>query len=199
MQAEEVRLTVAFEENLFVKVKVNNTDCLLVGLLYRSPSENTEEKNAKLRDLLTEASDMKFKHYIIMGDFNYPAIDWDIQCAKKDNSDEQRFIDCLQDNFMFQIIDKPTRWRGTNIPNILDLVITKDEAAVEDIEYQSPLGKSDHCVVCFSYVCSVILRKREKRRRNYKKANFSDMKNEISNTDWDSVLGVKESNCDNMK
>ena len=24
-----------------------------------------------------------------MGDFNYPAIDWDIQCAKKDNPDEQ--------------------------------------------------------------------------------------------------------------
>ena len=165
-------------------------------MIYRSPSENTEEKNAKLRDLLTEASDMKFKHYIIMGDFNYPVINWNIQCAKKDNSDEQRFIDCLQDNFMFQIIDKPTRWRGTNIPNILDLVITKDEAVVEDIEYQSPLGKSDHCVVCFSYVCSVILRKRENRRRNYKKANFSDMKNEISSTDWDSVLGVNESNCD---
>ena len=33
MQVEEVRLTVAFEENLFVKIKVNNTDCLLVGLI----------------------------------------------------------------------------------------------------------------------------------------------------------------------
>ena len=185
LQAEEVKMTVVFEENLFVKIKANSTECLLVGVIYRSPSENSKEKNAKLRELLAEVSDMKFKHYIIMGDFNYPSIDWEIQCAKRDNSDEQKFIDCLRDNFLFQIIDRPTRWRGTNIPNILDLVITKDETAVEDLEYQSPLGKSDYCVVYFNYVCSVILRSREKRRRNYKKANFTDMKYEISNTDWD--------------
>ncbi|XP_061196751.1 uncharacterized protein LOC133205026 [Saccostrea echinata] len=188
LYAEEAKLSASFEEQLFVKIKINSTDYFLVGLIYRSPSDNTEEKNECLRNLITEASKMKCKHYLIMGDFNYPNIDWDLLCTKSENSAEQKFIDCLQDNFMFQTVTKPTRWRGTNIPTILDLVITKDENAVEDMEYQSPLGKSDHCVICFKYVCRAILKSGPKKRKTYRKANFAGMKKEISETDWESIL-----------
>ena len=75
----------------------------------------------------------------------------------------------LQDNYLFQLINKPTRWRGTDTQNILDLVIIKDENTIEDLEYQSPLEKSDHNVITFSYICSTILRS-DKERKNYEVA-----------------------------
>jgi hypothetical protein len=93
-----------------------------------------------------------------MGDFNYPNINWDLTSTNKEHSEEQKFLDCIQDNYLFQVINKPTRWRGSNIPSILDLVLTKDGNAIVEIEYQSPLGKSDHCMIYFSYVCSTMMR-----------------------------------------
>jgi len=37
-----------FQENLFVKIKLNQTDKLLVGLVNRSPFNRTSEYNDKL-------------------------------------------------------------------------------------------------------------------------------------------------------
>ena len=93
-----------------------------------------------------------------MGDFNLPNIDWDTLLTKGDNSEEQKCIDTLQDKFLFQKVTAPTRW-GSNDPSILDIIITADENAIEEIEYQSPLGKSDHCVILFRYVCNVNFKK----------------------------------------
>ena len=56
----------------------------------------------------------------MMGDFNYPGIDWNVYSARRENSEEQKLVECILDNFMFQFVHKPTRWRGTNTPNVLD-------------------------------------------------------------------------------
>ena len=40
----------------------------------------------------------------------------------------------------------PTRARGQNEPHILDLVLN-DDKIIDDIEYLSPQGKSDHAVL----------------------------------------------------
>jgi hypothetical protein len=63
-----------FEENLFVQIKLNNNDKLLIGIIYRSPSKRSIEHNSKLRELLVETSNKGFTHILIMGDFNYPDI-----------------------------------------------------------------------------------------------------------------------------
>jgi hypothetical protein len=83
-----------------------------------------------------------------MGDFNYPNIDWENCNSNGDSTEsiEYTFIENLQDIFLFQHIKKPTRWRGTNTPHILDLIITNKEPMISDLEYTSLLGKSDHCV-----------------------------------------------------
>jgi len=53
----------------------------------------------------------------------------------------------LQRNFSSQLVVNPTRARGLDEPHILDLVITDDPAALDNIELLSPLGKSDHAVL----------------------------------------------------
>jgi hypothetical protein len=56
--------------------------------------------------------------------------------------------------FLIPHVNKPTRWRGTDTPHVLDLVFTNEENMVSELEYLSPLGKSDHCVLCATFLMS---------------------------------------------
>ena len=93
---------------------------------------------------MNEIIDMKFKKYIIVGDFNFSGIDWELQGYN--HVIEMEFLNVLNDNFLIQHIDTPTRYRGKDNPHILDLVITNDDF-VHNIDFLSPLGKSDHAVL----------------------------------------------------
>jgi hypothetical protein len=76
LNAKEVIMDTKYEEYILVKVKLNNQDNLLVGLIYRSPSGSGEsENNANLLKLINEATGRKFSHLLMMGDFNLPNID----------------------------------------------------------------------------------------------------------------------------
>jgi len=63
---------------------------------------------------------------------------------------EGKFVDCLRKNFLIQHINTPTRVKGTDTPHVLDLVIT-DEYFIQNLIFESPLGKSDHSVITFDY------------------------------------------------
>ena len=80
-----------FEENLFVQIKLNNNDKLLIGIIYRSPSKRSIEHNSKLRELLVETSNKGFTHLLIMGDFNYPDIDWENYNSRGDKTDSPEY------------------------------------------------------------------------------------------------------------
>ncbi|KAH3725494.1 hypothetical protein DPMN_051338 [Dreissena polymorpha] len=67
---------------------------------------------------------------------------------------------------------EPTRWRGSNDPSVLDLIITADENAIEEIEFQSPLGKSDHSAILFRYKYKVKLKKKITRDNIVTKSGF---------------------------
>ena len=74
LRAEEVKMESSFEESLFVKIDTNKYEQLLVGLLYRSPSDKSEASHERMRLLISEAANMRFTHHLFMGDFNYPQI-----------------------------------------------------------------------------------------------------------------------------
>ncbi|CAG2206460.1 pncA [Mytilus edulis] len=48
LEATEITMKTEFQENLFIKVKLNQNDKLLVGLIYRTPSNSSKEYNDKL-------------------------------------------------------------------------------------------------------------------------------------------------------
>ena len=196
LQASEIKMETSFDENLFVKIEINQTEKALVGLVYRSPSNNTTEQHEKLRSLIAEASNLKYDHQLIMGDFNYPQINWETMSADNEKSEEQKFVECLEDNFLFQAVNKPTRWRGTDNPTVLDLIITGNEKNIEDLEYQSPLGKSDHCVILFSLVCRTLLNENLTPRRRYNRGDYEGIRNELKNLDWEHYLKENQNNID---
>lgn len=179
-----------FEEILFVQIKLNNNDKLLIGIIYRSPSERSIEHNSELRKLLLETSNKGFTHILIMGDFNYPDIDWENYNSRRDKTDspEYKFVDTVQDCFLFQHINKPTRWRGTQTPNILDLILTNEEQMVNNMEYSSPLGKSDHCMLTFNFNCYININILQRNIRLYNRGRFQEFRESLDKTEWESLL-----------
>ena len=90
LQATEVKFNTEFQENLFVKVRLNASDEILIGLIYRSES-GSDYNNLKIYDLITESVDLKCSHYLVMGDFNYPRIDWSSWSIHSDNVESSDF------------------------------------------------------------------------------------------------------------
>ena len=85
-----------YEETIFVELKINQRDRLLIGCFYRSDS-GTEANNSNLRNMINEACSMSYTHLLFMGDFNYPDINWANWTSKSDNIDSQefKFIECI--------------------------------------------------------------------------------------------------------
>jgi hypothetical protein len=155
LHVKETKMLSQFNESSFVFIQLNNHDKLLVGLMYRSPSNVSDDNEQGLRSLIHDATNKGHSHILMMGDFNYPSIDWATWTTQGDNTDnkEYKFLECIQDNFLYQHIDRPTRWRGDTTPHTLDLILTNEENMISDIEFQSPLGKGDHCVIRFDFKC----------------------------------------------
>ena len=98
-----MEMKIDFQESVFVEINLNDRDKLLVGCIYRSDN-GTEENNNNLRSLIREAASKTYSHILLMGDFNYPNIDWNNWTTKSENTESQqfKFIECIQDNFLCQ-------------------------------------------------------------------------------------------------
>ena len=195
LQAKEVEMKTNYEEAIFVELKLNQRDKLLIGCFYRSDS-GTEENNSNLRKMISEACSMSYTHLLFMGDFNYPDINWANWTSKSDNIDSQefKFIECIRDNFLIQHVSEPTRVRGEDTPNLLDLIITNEKNMIDSIEYQSPLGKSDHSVLVFNFVCHTKVKNYIGKTQNFKKADYVKIKQELKTIQWKDHLETKTVN-----
>ena len=190
LPVSEVKMSTNFSENVFVEIRLNKHDNLLVGLLYRSPSNQDEDFDSKLRELISEASGQGHSHILLMGDFNYPGINWEkwITIGDRTDTKEYRFLECIQDNFLYQHITKPTRWRGDDTPHTLDLIFTNEENMISGLELQSPLGKGDHCVIRFDFECYTKINNSVKRVKCYNKADYDVINAEIRDCDWNAIM-----------
>jgi hypothetical protein len=171
---------------------LNNNDKLLLGLIYKSPSDNSRECADNVCDLINEASNAGYSHILLMGDFNLPVINWDTWSCKGDvNRTEHKLLETLQNNFLFQHISKPTTWRGSDTPHILDLIITNEENMISDIEYQSPLGESYHCMMKFDYNSYTMVKNKGRITKLYNRVKFKEFSEELEKTDWEKELSDK--------
>ena len=51
-----------------------------------------------------------------------------------------------------QYVLQPTRVKEGNEPSLLDYVFANDENLIENVQYNVPLGKSDHVCVCWRLI-----------------------------------------------
>ena len=186
------------ESSVWCLIQLESSENLLVGLCYMSPNTSTEKNDEKLRRQIAKIRDVQnVSHLLLMGDFNFPEIDWINNRVKgSQESEPQRFYDLLQDEFLVQHVCKPTRVRGNQKPSLIDLVISKDENMIDEIQHLAPLGSSDHEGLTWTYVThsSVRTAKEGSSSPNYKKGNYQEIKRHFSNIDWETDL--ERLNCE---
>jgi endonuclease/exonuclease/phosphatase family metal-dependent hydrolase len=167
-------------ESVWCKIKVNGNTSLTVGVCYRSQAASEKE----LSELFKSIEIASKGQTIIMGDFNYPKINWDtLEC----DSMGTKFRDLLLDNYLYQHVKESTRESNT-----LDLVISSDVNMVTEVEVLDHLGNSDHNIIVWNLVCNVHVGKSKVPYRQYHKADYAAMREWLSKIDWDIELSNLE-------
>ena len=77
-----------------------------------------------------------------MVNFNHSDICWD--SGMESGRQSRRFLESVEDNFLVQVIDGPTRGEA-----LLDLVLTNAEESTREVKMGSSLCCSDHALVEF--------------------------------------------------
>ena len=150
---------------------------VLVAVCYRPPgAENDFLHN--LNGFVKSAINSNIKDIILLGDFNFPNIQWVNGLGFADTSSETIFTDMLQENSFFQLINLPTR--GSNI---LDLIHTTNENLVENIEITDDEAvslSSDHKAIVFDIHLHRKPKKLPKRTvYNYNKGDFAALRESL--------------------
>ena len=193
IKANHVEITTAHKDNIWLDINMIGNDKLLIGCVYRSPNSSQEDNN-HLRELITKVTNMKYSHLLIMGDFNFPGINWATWSTRSQNEDDEeyQFLESLRDGFLFQHVLQPTRVRGENEPSTLDLLLTNEEGMVDEIELVSPLGKSDHGVLSFLFHCYNTELTDAPNKFLFNKGDYNKMEEELRKVVWEDVLKEEE-------
>jgi len=181
-----------FGESIWCTIDLADTS-LLVGVCYRSTS-SSEDNNDKLIELLhTAVEESESSQLLLMGDFNYPEINYDdYTVISGEDAPPSKFFTCTQDLFLFQHVTEFTRCRENQRPSILDYLFTYEENSITNILYAPPLGKSDHCCLLFEYVINDYSPTEfDSRKLNYWKGDFASIRKELGEIDWEVMFAGK--------
>lgn len=176
-------------EHVWCQISGTSTSTLLIGVCYKSTSESVYSLDAELeiRNLVDELSS---KHFMLMGDFNYPEINWDSrQCTANASVGSKLFLDSVEDNFIKQHVRCPTRQNA-----VLDLILTDEDDMIDAIESLGPFSSSDHH--CLRWLIStgtsgITPHSDGEMCWDYRRADFERFRAELRKTDWRELLGNK--------
>jgi ribonuclease P/MRP protein subunit RPP40 len=165
-----------FPESIWCNIEIGG-EKTLVGVCYRPPSKNKICDEAMYK-LITRASR---EQVLIMGDFNFPELDW----AKPETLDDSHpFIECVNDNFLFQGVIECTR-----SSNILDLILTSEENLIDNVSVDEPFGSSDHQTIRFDFIAfkesSTLV---ENKMHDYFKADYEQMREDSKIINWEGIV-----------
>ena len=166
-------------------IRNNDRHFNILGV-YRAPSSGSEEDQMLINLIGTVCKNGQTP--IIVGDFNLPGIDWLLE-DEGDSQVEHRFMHCFQNAALHQHVREPTRIRFEQRPAILDLVLTRLESEISELEQEVPLGKSDHNVLLFQ-TCIVLEKPPRRMFRNYGRIDIAELVQDAQNIKWISDKGI---------
>jgi hypothetical protein len=121
------------------------------------------------------------KQYIILGDFNFPNINWATQIAENDIG--QNFLEFANTHGLKQVIDFPTREN-----NFLDILLMNDISCLTWCEQAPPFSNSDHSTVEFSLQLRNIIIIDCNELLDFNKSDFHNMNIYLSHISWFDVF-----------
>ena len=129
-----------------------------------------------------------YDNIVIYGDFNLPKIIWDSP-DQTTGSDELQFTELLNDYFLSQVNNQPTRGE-----NILDLIITSapDQVKVNDILLPQESGiVTDHNCIFFEVKANVKAQTKQNRHvYDYLKSDFQGLRSTLHSIDLSNVVEI---------
>lgn len=180
MNPTETKMESKFTDQVWCEVKVANGQELLIGVCYRSPNTALFGKanDNFLCDLIRE---VRRRPLLLMGDFNFPDIDWSLSLASSAVS--QQFVDCIDEAFITQHVNQATRKNS-----VLDLVFTSEPDMIDTVSVLSSLGSSDHNILQWTVKLSPVMSVFDRPCLDYSKADFPAMRQALNAVDWSSSL-----------
>ncbi|GAB0187094.1 hypothetical protein GRJ2_001174700 [Grus japonensis] len=116
-----------------------------------------------------------------MEDFSHPDICWRDNTAGRKQS--RRFLECIDDNFLLQVIQEPTR-RGA----MLDLVLINKEGLVGNAKLKGSLVCSDHEMVQFGILRAARREHSKLITLDFRRADFGLFRDLLGRVPWDKAL-----------
>ena len=193
LQSSRVEINGCPEDTILVQLCNGKKEKILFGCVYRHWNSDTQ-KQQDLMNTLRSVSHMSFTHEVIVGDFNFPKIDWSLNWTQlSENSNEHSFTELVRVCFWHQHVQFATRGRGSDDPSFLDLVFTDADTEIDDMQCQAPFGKSDHSVISFELSQVERTRCKKGTRWKYAKGDYESMREVLSNNHWVDVLSTAPS------
>ena len=158
----------------------NQQNPLTISLVYRSPN-SSPENNKELCQFITN----HIKNSFIIGDFNFPKIDWDNGTSDKKS---EEFLKSCEDSFLTQLVNFCSHQKG----NILDLAFTDRPADVIDIKNVGNLSNSDHSAILCEFMLEPDFNSSEQLIFDYKNADMDGLNFFFSSTKWDELFMNKD-------
>ncbi|KAM9590819.1 uncharacterized protein ACIBXB_005874 [Morphnus guianensis] len=146
---------------------------IMLGVCYRPPNqvEETDETFYKRLAVVSQSCAL-----VLVGEFNFP--------------DSRRFLECVEDNFLTQLVGEPTRGGAS-----LDLLFTNREGLVGDVVVGGRLRLSDHEMIKFSILGEVRKGVSKTTTMDFRRPNFGLFRTLVERVPWETVLkgkGVQE-------
>lgn len=168
---------------LVIEIYLNKNERLTFGTVYRPPNQTEQNDIQMLEDI---NATIKNQGTILVGDFNYPGINWNQHTS---DTEGEKLLNFIDDKFYSQKVDKPTRGN-----NFLDLVICSDEDLIGKLEVGDKFSTSDHHIIRFEINTTLQRNANNDLIPDYKRANFANLRNEIKAINWDLMLENKNIN-----
>ena len=176
-----------FLEVVWCSILLGDTETVFLGVVYRSP-RSFEANDASFLELLMQARSFDAKHLLITGDFNFPNFNWSNWSSPEWDMAGNKFLEILDDLLLFQHVNSPTRKQQGQVPSILDLVLSDEEYSVSQLAFSDPMGKSDHCVIEFDYLCYTVVEEPHYAKYFYKLGNYLDFVAELLEVQWTQIF-----------
>ena len=153
-----------------------------MGVLYKPPNSNL----TVLEDLQNSLSNITTTDIVLFGDFNLGEIDWANNRSLRNSEHHILLFDIIQDNFMHQLVNEPTRDQ-----NILDLVLTTNVDLINNFVVGEHF--SDHNSITLTLNCAPYLSCICNKFSNaFNKADWSHLRSLFQNTPWNFVLSDED-------
>ena len=178
---------------------------MIFSCIYRPPEASDQSFANIMSDLQHQigiVSNGRCPEMFIMGDLNLPLYDWESNRPMKavsSNGAYQRTMEFVEENFLSQMVDKPTRGN-----NILDIILTNSPQYIAAITTEDS-KISDHrvveCTLGFNPLVENPLQTTNWDHMNFRglnlyKADFELMNEDLSEVEWDNLQTMCEESGD---